>query len=273
MEAGEDAREAGPLPTCVVNKCSCCGKLIVDRPTANKHVATAKCRGATLLKVECGLIELSGAPRTVHVAPGGGVTVVDNRVDNRVHDNTVHIETMVVITGGGKAGDNPFDLVFAGSEQEGELIRKTILENEELRRMIRTVDNAPLAIFQMTKGTRGPQRLRNVKKEGHQVKEFTREGVKTMPIMRYCKDAAVQMMEELQRALDCVTPRSPEAVQQWAADVYDALRAKTHGNACFAEALRLYQTSEARFYKLPDKHAVSETVKHMADAIPRAARF
>lgn len=187
-----------------------------------------------------------------------------------VNDNSVHIATLIIVNGSPTG-----DLVKAGSVTESELIRKTILENADLRRMIRTIENAPSAIFRMTKGAAGPQALRNVKRQGSKACELGENGQATSGMLTYCKKTAVKMIEELQSAIQSVTDDSPPAVKEWAADVSRALNQKMCRNMDYSTALQLYCDASSRFYKLPEeaREAIASGVRDIGRFIVDFAEF
>ena len=174
-------------------------------------------------------------------------------------------------------GDPLGDIVKAGSAAESELIRKTILENADLRRMLRTIENAPAAIFHLTKGTGGAQAMRNVRKEGQgRACELREDGLVSSSTIQYCKTTAVRLVEELRRAVDSVTPQSPEAVREWASDVTTALRANVGGrDVDYVTALRMYCDASSKFYKLTPgaRDAIAGGVRDIAQFISDNADF
>ena len=136
---------SGYAGTVSAYECTKCQKLFVDKPNANRHLTSEKCSGATLVKHECGLVKLSGTPPPC-------ITNTHHGSGNINHGN-VHINQLTIVTSGGSTsgGTGQLDVVHAGSEEETLLIRDIILTNEGLRRMIRTIENAALAIFEATK--------------------------------------------------------------------------------------------------------------------------
>ena len=252
--------------TCTAYECSKCRKLFVDKPNANRHVSSDKCKGATLSKEECGLVKMSSFA-------GAGV-VNNHHHGDHIVNNIGNIGHVTILTSGGS--DNDFDLVHAGSEEEATLVRKIILENEGLRRAIRTIENAAPAIFRETKGGRGPRRLRNVaKKDKRTVVEFTAAGPRCVPLKEYCIDTTVRMLEHLRGVLATVGPWSPAELREWSADVYGDLTSKKHGKGklSYLEAVKLYRTGKSTFYKLPDSQDVVCNVHNLAAVIPATARF
>lgn len=273
---------SGFVGTVSAYECTKCKKLFVDKPNANRHVTSEKCRHATLAKQECGLVKLADQlPPGTHQHGNGNVNANGNG-----NGNTVHINQLTIMTGGaagaGGAGGasgatrtNDYDVVYAGSNEEAILIRDIILNNEGLRRKIRTIENAALAIFEATKGARGPQRLRNAAKTSQRtVLEYTERGIRSSQTTQYCKDTAVAMLDHLHAAFDAVGPWSPVHVREWCEDVHAALTAKKHGGMSYEEAVRLYRDGTSTFYKkVPDHADVASSVLSIASIIPTTARF
>lgn len=257
--------------TLTMTECGACGLLFKCATNARAHVALPKCSGAALVKTLCGVVKLPGT----HQPTRGGrraapVPVHGNQNSAQtVHDNSVHVENMIVL------GNAHGDIVRAGSARESDLIRRTILENADLRRMIRTIENAPAAIFRMTKGRNGPRCMRNARKSGGQVEELTAEGVRTTGTIEYCKRAAGQMVDELRRAVDSVSPTSPAAVREWADDVRRELGRKLCGELNYVQALRLYCDASSRFWKLPrvSREAIACGVRNIATFVAETAVF
>jgi hypothetical protein len=252
---------------CVVHRCDGCGAVFQRAFNATRHLETvAACAGAAIKRAKMGLLELpddydeapcSGKPGTATLVVRGDGNHVSQTIDNST--TTTTIQTLNIIVTGSELGD----LVKSGSLAEGELIRRTILENADLRRMVRVVENAPGAIFQLTRGTGGPRRMRNVKLEGGRVAELTEGGVVTSAKIEYCKKTAVELVDHLQRALASVGPDAPPDLREWAAHVRAELRRKLQGDVDYVQALTLYRDASSRFYKLPagSREAIAENVK------------
>ena len=172
-------------------------------------------------------------------------------------------------------GNELGDLVRAGTVTESELIQRTILENADLRRQMRTVENIPGAVFHVTKGRSGPQRLRNVKMDGRRVAELWPEGVRTFTKTEYCKSTALRILEALQDAIASVGEDAPEALREWAREVSAALRRKMHNDIDYVTALRLYAEASSTFYKLPSeiRDPVSIGVTNIGNYIANAGTF
>ena len=188
--------------------------------------------------------------------------------------NTVHIqhiETQNVIIVGSELGD----LVRSGTITESELIRRTILENADLRRQLRTIENIPAAVFRVTKGKDGPQQMRNVRREGARVQELQNEGIMSCTTLKYCKATAVKMVDELQKVVKAVDDSSPPAVREWARDVANALAEKKFGKHNFPTVLKLYKEASSSFYKLPKeaRDTVAGGVADIALFISEDANF
>lgn len=177
-------------------------------------------------------------------------------INNTTNNNTTNIHVHVT-------PDQLADVIRAGTQAESNLIQQIIMENGELRRMLRTVENAPAVLFRHTRGTRGPSHLRNVVKDGkHGVQEVRETGTVRTSVLKYCKEAAVDMVKELEKAVASVGPDHPPGVRDWARDVGAELRA-TKGNVTYARALELYRDANAKFYKLPHKDDVAGGVRGM----------
>ena len=254
-----------------MHECGKCGMIFAGQTHAERHINLAKCRGAAVLKRLCGIVKLGDdyvPSRKRQAWRSGPSTAVHGN-----HNSVVtigHVDTLQIVIG------NPTgDVMKAGSTLESELIRKTILENADLRRMVRTISNAPAAIFNMTKGAGGPQVLRNVKRDGRKACEIGGAGVETVGLLLYCKRTAVKMVDELQRAIDLVSDDSPPAVREWAADVSAAMRHKLFGNLDYVAALQLYCDASNKFYKLPDKarQAIAGGVRDIGRFIAETADF
>lgn len=257
--------------------------LFCKKPLAQRHVELPKCQGATVSRRLCGLVKLDDnyVPSRKRQSTTSAMAMSNNIRGNlagnqnsgtTINDNSfhAHIETLIIVNG------NPTgDLIKAGSALESELIRKTILENADLRRMIRTIENAPSAIFRMTKGNAGPQALRNVKRDGRKACELGQEGPVKSGMLTYCKKTAVKMVEELQSAIQTVSDDSPPAVKEWAADVSRALKQKTCSNLDYPTALQLYCEASSRFYKLPEdaREAIASGVRDIGRFIVDFAEF
>lgn len=262
----------------IMYECGNCGMLFTGQTHARRHAGLIKCRGAAVARRLCGITKLSEnasvrkrqTPSTGPQDPDvqahtSGAPVVVN-----YGDHSTAIGTVIVVTSGPGG-----DVVKAGSALESELIQKTILENAELRRMIRTIENAPSAIFNLTKGASGPQALRNVRKDGRRACELRETGTETSTLVAYCKRTAVKMVEELRRAMDSVTPEAPAAVREWANDVSAAMRQKLCGNLDYPTALQLYCEASSRFYKLPEdsREAIACGVRDIGRFISETAAF
>lgn len=182
----------------------------------------------------------------------------------------VNIENLVIVTSGPEG-----DVARAGSALESELIRKTLLENGDLRRMVRTVENAPGAIFNLTKGKKGPAVLRNVRKDGTKVAELRDTGVEHCTTIAYCKATAVAMVDELRRVVGAVDASAPDAVRQWAEDVDASLKRDLASGVDYVAALRLYCDASSKFYKLPSdvRQAIAGGVRSIGDFIAEHATF
>lgn len=244
-------------------ECSKCHMVFVQRSHATRHLALEPCRDGVLKDVMLGSIKLpedfeSNARQrhgqklpVVHIpVPAAGTVVTGSH-------NMVN--SIIIVHAG--------DVVPAGSLQESQLIQKTILENPQLRNMLRTIENAPGAIFHMTKGAAGPPHLRNVRTEGRHVQEDTPNGPVTHTPLTYAKKTAVELVDELQRAVQCVTAADCCEVKAWARDIREELTKAKYRNLTYPEALKLYRDASTKFYTLPDKDAIMEGV----DAIRRFA--
>lgn len=279
-----------PLPPLgvLVHRCSKCGMAFLSRKDADRHVALEKCSGATVLTAECDIAGPGRPPnasgrrkrqRLTPEDPAAAATVTNiqgnqNAPTDRstVNDHSVHIQHLTIVL----AADAAADVAKAGSPMEGELIRKIILENPTLRHMLRTIENAPSAIFHLTKGSNGPQVLRNVKKVGRKACELGPKGEETTTgLIEYCKRTAVTMVTELQRAVDSVGEDSPLALREWAADVSRSLRQRVHGDVDYVSALQLYNAASSKFYKLPREYreAIACGVRDIERFIAESAAF
>ena len=285
---GDAAREVGPweaagLPPLgpyriTMHRCSKCGMAFHVKADMTRHLALPKCAGAVDVVAECEVVGPGcepAAPRQKRqrIDAVGSVTNVhgNQNTATTVHDNSVHIQQLTIVVAGDAAGD----VVRAGSAFESELIRKTIVENANLRRMLRTIENAPAAIFQMTKGAGGPQQLRNVKKVGRRACELTPDGPETSGLIEYCKRTAVAMVDELRQAVASVTDDAPPAVREWAHDVSRSLTHKVHGAVDYVSALKLYNEASSKFYKLPKpaREAIACGVRDIERFIADSAAF
>ena len=258
----------GFASTVTLNECSKCGMLFMSITHAERHLTLPKCHGAKVSKRLCGIVKLSDdyVPSRKRQSSSAPPMFVHGNHNTAIgHVDTLQI--IVVNTGG--------DVAKAGSPMESELICKAILENPKLRHMLRTIENAPSAIFHMTKGVAGPQVLRNVKMEGKKASELRTDGIKTTSVLRYCKDTAVKMVTELKRALAAVTDDSPLAVRQWAADVRASMHQKLCGDLDYVTALQLYCDASSKFYKLPQesKDAIAGGVRDIGRFIAETADF
>lgn len=263
---GDSAAYAPFATTITMYKCDTCGMMFADNGYARRHVQLAKCAGATVVKRRCGVTELPDDYPRKRQAPASHVsTVIHGNHNSVVNVGAVHIIL----------GKEHGDVVRADSAQESELIRKTILENAELRRMVRTIENAPSAIFHLTKGVSGPQTLRNVRVEGRRACELHEQGLQTSGLIEYCKRTAVKMVGELRRAVDSVTPTSPQSVREWARDVRAAMDAKLGGDVDYVTALKLYCEASSRFYRLPkaSREAIACGVRNIEHFIADSALF
>lgn len=257
-----------------MHRCSKCGMAFHVKAKVDRHLSLPKCAGGVDVVAECEVVGLGNEPsgaRQKRQRPSH-VTVHGNQnTATTVHDNSVHIQQLTLVVVGDPAGD----VVRAGSVQESELIRTAILENASLRRMLRTIENAPAAIFRLTKGADGPQRMRNVKKVGRQACELTTDGLETSGLIEYCKRTAVAMVDELRQAADSVSSDSPQAVREWARDVSQSLSHKVHGTIDYVSALKLYNEASSKFYKLPKpaREAIACGVRDIERFISDSAAF
>lgn len=257
-----------------MHRCSKCGMAFHLKAKVDRHLALPKCAGAVDVVAECEVVGLGcepSGPRQKRQRVGGTVVHGNQNTATTVHDNSVHIQQLTIVVAGDAAGD----VVRAGSAFESELIRKTIVENANLRRMLRTIENAPAAIFQMTKGAGGPQQLRNVKKVGRRACELTPDGPETSGLIEYCKRTAVAMVDELRQAVASVTDDAPPAVREWAHDVSRSLTHKVHGAVDYVSALKLYNDASSKFYKLPKpaREAIACGVRDIERFIADSAAF
>ncbi len=281
--AGDNADPwAGMPPLCNFNvrihRCSVCHMAFNERKDCVRHTRLPACEGATV-KTKVVIVNGQGVPgnaqhtRQTKKNPGtmnGAEHIHAEHIDIHGIDigtlnnvDTLNIEKVEInINVGSELGD----LVKSGSVAESELIRRTILENADLRRQLRTLENIPAAIFRLTKGTHGPRQLRNVKREGGTVTEVSTDGPKTAATIKYCKATAVKMLDELQKAIRSVSDASPVAVQEWARDVAATLAEKTFGNYDYPTVLNLYCDASTKFYKLPPecRQTVSGGVRDIA---------
>lgn len=275
-----------PLPPpsirVVLHRCSACAMSFVGHKDAAKHVALPKCRGARVLSLEYGVVGPGLPPKkrkrqeTVDLLNGAAssagsarATVTNGTMTGNINvansiDQSVHIDSLVVVVAPGEG-----DLARAGSVLESELIRKIIIEDGALRRSIRTIENAPLAIFNSTKGKGGPRVLRNVTLAGNKAREVREDGESTTALIEYCKKTAVHMVDELRVAIASVDDSSPVAVREWARDVRKALHEPTCGGLDYVRALRLYCDASSKFYKLPKtaRESIAEGVRGIRHVI------
>ena len=219
-------------------------------------------------RIRCGVVEIgddTNAP-ACRQTPSQPAVLVHG--DNHGTIQNVHIDNVNIIV----TGDDLGDMVKAGSTRESELIRKTILENAELRRMVRTVENAPSAIFKLTKGVDGPHHMRNVRKQGTHACELTDQGPRVTPMIEYCKKTAISLVDELKHAVRSVGPDASQALKEWARDVDMELRKKKK-NVDYVSALELYRDASSKFYKLPHKDAIAQDVRMIAGFMSNMAPF
>lgn len=271
---GDPWTEAGLPPlqmTLLIHRCSRCGLGAVVKADMDKHMALPKCKGARAITAACAVVDpRDPSDKRPRQRPGGiGNTSIAGD-HNNVDVNVQIIEQLVIVTNGPLG-----DVVRAGTPLEAELIRKTLLENGSLRQMVRTIENAPAAMFKLTKGAQGAQVLRNARKSGNRVAELREGGVETSGVIEYCKRTALAMVQELQRVVAGVDEASPEATRQWAADVRAALTAQIGGGCDYVAALKLYCDASTRFYKLPAaaRAAISGGVRDIAAFICETASF
>lgn len=255
--------------TCKGFKCSGCNMVLLNGTYARNHVRLDKCRGASIKEVVIGGIELPddfertrlrqsssvSAPVMATVPAHASVTTTATAgsiIGDHNHNapTTVNIQNLIVLAGG-EGG-----VVKAGTSQESRLIQKIILENPQLRNMIRTIENAPGAIFRMTKGVDGPPHLRNVHRAGAHVHEQRPGGTVRHTAKQYVKHTAVELVDELQQALGCVTAADPPEVRSWADDVRAELAKAKYKSINYVQALRLYRDASTKFYKLPGRDAM-----------------
>lgn len=257
-----------------MHRCSKCGMAFHVKEDMKRHLGLPKCAGAVDVVAECEVVgpgcQPSG-PRQKRQKPSHLTVHGNQNTANTVNDNSIHIQQLTLVV----VGDPTGDVVRAGSAQESELIRKTILENASLRRMLRTIENAPSVIFQLTKGAEGPMHLRNVKKVGRRACELGPDGPESFGLIEYCKRTAVAMVEELRQAVESVTPDSPQAVREWARDVSASLSHKVHGHLDYVAALKLYSEASSKFYKLPKdaREAIAGGVRDIEQFIADTAAF
>ena len=278
-----------PFPGLVVkvHRCSACGLAFEDRKNCLRHVKLPACQGAsvktkTFLVQDGGGVPVAKTTRrsrnrqgVAQQQAGVSTTHVEHadtvHIQNTHNTHNTHIQANNIIIVGSELGD----LVRSGSITESELIRRTILENADLRRQLRTIENTPAAVFRVTKGTHGPQRMRNVRRDGKRVAELHEHGIVTSTAVKYCKDTAVKMVDELQKAIRAVDESSPAAVREWARDVTAQLAEKQFGNHDFPTVLKLYKDASSSFYKLPKeaRDTVAGGVADIALFIPDDATF
>lgn len=245
----------------------------VQKSHCTRHLELPGCRGAecrtkTVVVMGTGCAKVSG--RQTKKSAGRTASTAANMYENSTHiDQSVHIQNVIIV------GDALGDLVRAGTATEADLICRTILENADLRRQVRTVENIPAAVFRVTKGRDGPQQLRNVKRHGRRVQELRAAGVEHCTTLDYCKATAVRMVDQLRAAVGSVDAAAPKAVREWAADVARELEQKKYGNLDYPTVLKLYSEASGRFYKLPKecRDAVSGGVADMAVFIADTAAF
>lgn len=275
--AGDDDPWAGMPPLelqVTVHRCSACHMAFVQRSHCARHVQLPACHGATIktkTTVVTGMGDSSTHVRQTRQSAGRSA-VVQNATTIH-HADTVNVDnrTTINIIVGDKLGD----LVRSGTVTESELIRRTVLENADLRRQLRTLENIPAAMFRVTKGKDGPQQLRNARLDGRRVTELQPSGAVQSTTLQYCKDTAVRMVERLQAAIASVDASSPLAVREWARDVEKALAEKAFGKYDYPTVLALYRDASTAFYKLPQdaRDRVSDGVSNIALFIARDAGF
>lgn len=212
------------------------------------------------MTAECDIVGPGRVPgtRKRQTFETAGATAVNNY---KVHigDNISNNVFIIV-------GDELGDLIKAGTVTEEELIRRTILENPDLRRQVRTIENIPAAVFRLTKGKDGPRRMRNVQRHGRKIEEYRQDGKVTHTTTQYCKDTAVKMVEQLQHVIRSVDDTSPVAVQEWAREVARELREPRFGKYDFPTVLKLYKEASSAFYKIPQeaRDTISASVSDIA---------
>lgn len=260
-----------------VYRCSACHMAFNARKDCMRHMKLPACAGA-VAKIKYFYLDGSGSsdqhPRTRQTKSTPGV----QGAPAAVHTTTINADTVNVdnsTTINIIVGDVLGDLVRAGTVTESELIRRTILENADLRRQLRTIDNIPAAVFRVTKGKNGPRQLRNARHEGRRVTELRDDGAATSTTLQFCKETAVRMVEELRTAIESVDAAAPPAVQEWARDVAKALAEKAFGKYDYPTVLALYRDASHAFYKLPQeaRHRITSGVSNIALFIARDATF
>lgn len=230
------------VATCKGFECGTCRTVFLKADHARRHVASKACRGASITERAIGCVRLPDDfdPSTARLkvpVPEPPCVVTNNG------DQCVGIGSVV---------HGNVTIIMAGSQQESNFIQKVILENEELRNQIRTIENAPGAIFKATKGVDGPMHLRNVHLAGTRVHETTERGTVNHAKIAYSKTTAIKMIDELQRALGCVTATDSPALREWARDIGGELSVVKYKKLTYVQALDLYQKANSAFYKLPD---------------------
>lgn len=257
-----------PLRNFVVTvyRCSACEMAFVREDNCARHTRLPACAGASVRAKACAVHPLD-APfeRRRQSRQRPGETTVRHTIEHQTieHQTNIQHQTNLINI---FVGEDLGDLVKSGSLTESELIRRTVLENAEVRRQLRTIENIPVALFRVTNGSNGPRQLRNVKRDRRGVVEVSTVGERRVPVVEFCKNTAVKMVEELQAALRSVNNSSPMAVQEWARDVRESLNAKSFGEYDYPTVLKLYRDASSRYYKLPKecRDTVSSGVRDIA---------
>lgn len=230
------------------------------------HVAThlrSRCPGGELLSRKCTLpvLELGTTlPQT-----GGTTTATTSSSDHAItnagnhnHNSTTTINVTVNVAAPAAPSASLPDLVASGSEEEKRMILDALFEDEALRAALERarLPHLPGLIFQATRGTRGPKRLRNVRKQGRSVRkqgrsvrQWTGAGAETSGAAKFSKTEAVTMMERLLDVLGCIYEGDP--LYGWRQAVCGKNEGWTYGKKRFVDALRMRRDSDKAFYKLP----------------------
>lgn len=282
--AAEEDPWAGMQPlqnfVVMVYRCGACGMAFVREDNCVRHTRLPACVGAMVQAKACVVQPLdSPCTRRRQSRQRPGKTTVEHQTAEHIEHQTVeHIANQTTIIEHQTTiqnqtnlinifvGNELGDLVTSGSLTESELIRRTVLENAEVRRQLRTIENIPVALFRVTNGSNGPRQLRNVKRDRRGVVEMSAAGERRVPLVEFCKNAAVKMVDELQAALRAVNDQSPVAVQEWARDVRESLNAKSFGEYDYPTVLKLYRDASSKFYRLPREHRdmISSGVRDIA---------
>lgn len=258
------ATEGGSLPVTIpycgvttVHKCSKCNAVFVQINNATRHRDTT-CPGAEFRRIKCALVEMGDDGSVVNAQPGGaGGTINISGVTINGNNNIIVI------------GDQYGDIIKAGTAEEQEAILQTILSNPQVRAATTNPYNAVAGIFQSTKGTRGPHRLRNVYKADRRVVEIGPDGCREHKQLDYCRAEALRLVRLLRHGADAVRgdPGAARHLREWAADVIEML---TGGDPpTYGERLERYCRSEPGFYKLPkqSRDEVMTAVKNIGPLI------